>query len=252
MTPKKKKGQQRSVMLTADVGSYSIKTVSLAVQMAASMNARLRGLFIEDEDLLQVTGLPITREISLTTARERPTDVDQMQRSMRAVARQFEKTLKHEARASRIAYSFDYVRGRVRDLGLEHGSDVTYVILGQPVSHRLKSPQERAPCKLLLIANESQHQKQALEAVLDRFNHESLELTLVDANPDSRLFAEIEQLKAEQHHHLELNLLSRDQLFDQLPRLASGFYCAIISRHEKPAVLAQILKALSCPVILVA
>jgi hypothetical protein len=80
----KAKGGERSVMLAADVGSYSIKTVTLAVQMAASMNVRLRGLFIEDEDLLQVTGLPITREISLTTARERPTDVEQMQRSMRA------------------------------------------------------------------------------------------------------------------------------------------------------------------------
>jgi hypothetical protein len=109
MTAKQKKKRQ-TVLLAADVGSYSINTVSLAVQMAAAINSELQGLFIEDEDLLQVTGLPITREISLTTARERPTDVDQMQRAMRSVARQFEQALQREAGALQIAWSFDYVR----------------------------------------------------------------------------------------------------------------------------------------------
>jgi len=48
------KNQQRSIMLAANVGSYSKSAVGLAVQMAASMNAELRGLFIEDEDLFVV------------------------------------------------------------------------------------------------------------------------------------------------------------------------------------------------------
>ncbi|MDH3763568.1 MAG: hypothetical protein OEU50_21540 [Gammaproteobacteria bacterium] len=244
--------QQRSVMLAADVGSYSTKTVALAVQMAASMNARLQGLFIEDEDLLQVTGLPITREISLTTARERPTDVDQMQRSMRAVARQFEDALKREAGALRVGWSFNYVRGRVRDIGLEHGDEVTCMILGQPVSHRLQSRPERAPRRLLLIANESQHQKQALAVVLDRFSHENVVLTLVEAKAGNKLTADIEHLKTDKPDRLKVNEIARDQLLDQLARLGSGFDCAIISRHENPEVLASILKTLSCPVILVA
>lgn len=248
----KDSGQQRSVMLAADVGSYSAATVSLAVQMAASMNARLRGLFIEDEDLLQVTGLPITREISLTTARERPTDVEQMQRSMRAVARQFEEALKQEASALRIGWSFDYVRGRVREVGLKHGGDVTYMILGQPVSHRLQGRRERAPRRILLIANASQHQQQALEVVLDRFSHENVVLTLVDEKPGDRLFTEIAQHKGDKSNKLKLDAVSRGQLFELLARFGSSYDCAIISRHEKPEVLARILKTLSCPIILVA
>ena len=244
--------RQHSVVLTADVGSYSVSTVSLAVQIAASMNARLRGLFIEDEDLLQVVGLPITREISLTTARERPTSVDQMQRSMRSVARQFEQTLKREAGALQIAWSFDYVRGRARDKGMPQGVDVTYMILSQPVSHRLRSRLERAPRRILLITNASQHQKQALEVVLNRFSHEQVELTLVGEKPGAKLSTEIVQLRADKGRALKLNVLSRERLFDQLALLGSGFDCAIISRHEKPEVLAKILKTLSCPVILVA
>jgi len=244
--------QQHSIMLTVDVGSYSKNTVSLAVQMAASLDAELRGLFIEDEDLLQVTDLPITREISLTTARERPTSVDQMQRSMRSVARRFEAALKQEAAELQIAWSFDYVRGRARDMGLPQGSDVAYVILGQPVSHRLGSRPQRAPRRILLIANRSRHQKRALEVVLDRFSHEKVALTLVDEKPGGKLATEIAQLGLKTDCDLSLDELSRDYLFDQLVRLGSGFDCAIISRHENAKFLARILKTLSCPVILVA
>ena len=246
------KNNGKTVLLAADVGSYSITTVSLAVQMAASMNTKLRGLFIEDEDLLQVTGLPITREISLTTACERPTDVDQMQRAMRSVARQFEDTLKQEAGASQIGWSFDYVRGRVRDIGLQPGTDVTYMILGQPVSHRLRSRPERAPRRILLIANESRHQKQALKVMLDRFDHEKVELTLVAAEPGGQLSTDVLEVNRGKSDAICLNELTREQFFDQLARLGSAFDCAIISRHEKPEVLTRILKTLSCPVILVA
>lgn len=239
-------------MLAADVGSYSVSTISLAVQLAASMKSRLRGLFIEDEDLLQMTGLPITREISLTTARERPTDVDAMQRSMRAVARQFEQALKQEAGALQISWSFDYVRGRVRDLGLHHAGDVTYMILGQPVSHRLRSHPQRAPCRILLVANRSPHQKHALDVVLERFSHEKVEVTLVDHEVGSELAADLARLQQAGNGKLRLKRVDRQQLFEQLARLGSGFDYAIISRHEKPEFLRAILKTLSCPVILVA
>jgi hypothetical protein len=241
MTAKQKKKRQ-TVLLAADVGSYSINTVSLAVQMAAAINSELQGLFIEDEDLLQVTG----------TARERPTDVDQMQRAMRSVARQFEQALQREAGALQIAWSFDYVRGRARDIGLEQGADVTYMILGQPVSHRLRSRTERAPCKILLIANESRHQKQALQVVLDQFSHEKIELTLVEDGSGGKIAPEIEKLERNKSAELSLKALTREQLLEQLGQLGSAFCCAIISRHEKPELMSRILKTLSCPVILVA
>jgi hypothetical protein len=248
----KERKRRQTVLLAADVGSYSISTVSLAVQMAAAINSKLQGLFIEDEDLLQVTGLPITREISLATARERPTDVDKMRRSMRSVARQFEQTLKQEAGALQIGWSFDYVRGRARDVGLEHGTDVTYMILGQPVSHRLRSRPERTPCKILLIANESRHQKQALQVVLDQFKKEKVELTLVEDRPDGKIANEIEKMERNKSLELGLKRLTREQLLEQLGQLGSAFSCAIISRHEKPELMSRVLKSLSCPVILVA
>ncbi len=246
------KRNQHTVMLAADAGSYSITTVNLAVQMAASMKTRLRGLFIEDEDLLRVTGLPFTREISLVTARERPTDVERMQRSMRSVARQFEQTLKQEAAASRIAWSFDYVRGRVCDIGLKTDPNVTYIILGQPASHRVRARPERVPRKILMIANRSRNQQRALEVLLKRFRGHRTEVTLVGVEPDGKLTAGVEQLTRGNGAEISLIELSRERLSELLNYWGSGFDCAIVSRHENPDQLARILKSLSCPVILVA
>mgnify|MGYP001557679182 CR=1 FL=1 len=106
------------VMLAVDVSNYSVTTVNLAVDMAASVQTGLLGLFIEDEDLLQVSGLPCTREITLTTTRERPTSTDQMQRSLRSVAQQFKQTLQREGLAWNIAWHFDWLRGLWLECGL--------------------------------------------------------------------------------------------------------------------------------------
>jgi len=252
MTAKHSINKQQSVMLAADVSSYSVTTVNLAVEMAASANTELLCLFIEDEDLLQVTGLPCTSEISLTTGRERPTSIDQMRRSLRSVAQQFKQTLRHEAQALQITWSFDTVRGRVRDISLKPGADVTYTILGQAVSHRQQSRRVHGPRRILLIGNDSPHQKHALEMLLRRFAHQKIEVTLVADNPESGVLSEIARLIETNDREMKLTVLNRNHLNDLLDRVASSFDCAIISKHGESGESLRILKTLRCPVILVA
>jgi hypothetical protein len=226
--------------------------VNLAVEMAASANTELRCLFIEDEDLLQVTGLPCSSEISLTTGRERPTSIDQMRRSLRSVAQQFKQTLRHEAQALQITWSFDTVRGRVRDISLKPRANVTYTILGQAVSHRQQSRRVHGPRKILLISNDSPHQKHALEMLLRRFVHQKIEVTLVADNPETEVLSEIARLIKTNDQEMMLTVLNRNQLDDLLDRAAASFDCAIISKHEESEESLRILKTLRCPVILVA
>ena len=251
MTANHSGSEQQGVMLAADVSSYSITTVSLAVEMAACANTLLRCLFIEDEDLLQVTGLPCTREITLTTARERPTSIDQMQRSLRSVAQQFKKTLQHEAQALQIAWSFDTVRGRVRDISLKPKSGVTYTILGHQISHRQYFRRVHGPRKILLIGNESPYQIQALEMLLRRFADQKIEVTLVADDPKSEVSSELAQRIKANDKEIMLIELNRNQLDDLLGRATSSFDCAIVPNHGQVEKTLRILKKLLCPVILV-
>ncbi len=253
MTAKNLDDRRQTVLLAVDVGNYSVATVNLAVEMAASVQTSLLGLFIEDEDLLQVAGLPCTREITLTTTRERPTSIDQMQRSLRSVAQQFKQTLQREAQASQIAWQFDTVRGRIRDIGLRSKRDVTYTILGQSVSHRLQSSgQVRRIRKVLLILDDSPRQKLALNVVLRRFRHEKIELTVVGEDPERILSSVLPPQNAGKVSELVLDRYHRDDLFELLARAGSSFDCAIMSQHENAAELPRILNALRCPAILVA
>jgi hypothetical protein len=239
-------------MLAADVSSYSITTVSLAVEMAASVNTRLRCLFIEDEDLLQITGLPCTREITLPGARERPTSIDQMQRSLRSVAQQFRKTLQHQAQALQIAWSFDTVRGRVRDISFEPESDVIYTILGQPMLHRQHFRRVHGSRKILLIGNDSPYQKHALEMLLRRFADQKIEVTLVVDDAESEVSSELVKRLKTNHKEIMLIELKQNQLNEFLDRATPGFDCAIISKQGQAEETLRTLKKLRCPVILVA
>ena len=252
MTESNSTNERQTVMLAADVNSYSVTTVNLAVEMAASANSELHCLFIEDEDLLQVTGLPFTSEISLTTGRERPTSIDQMRRSLRSVAQQLKQTLRHEAQALQITWSFDTVRGRIREISLKPGTDVTYTILGQAVSHRQEARRVHGPRKILLVGNDSPNQKRALEMLLRRFGHQKIEVSLVADDPASKVLSEIAGLIKSDDQEMMLTVFDRNQLDSLLERTGSSFDCAIISKHGESDERLRILKTLRCPVILVA
>jgi len=235
--------------VTADVCSYSLPVVNLAVEIAASADSELRGLFIEDEDLLLLSGSPLTREISLTTASARPTSTDRLQRTLRSISRQFEDSLRREAQASKINWSYEYVRGRVRDFGLRPKLKADFTILSRGGLHRAE-PGARAR-KVLVIADHSIQQLQALAVVLRRYIHDEVELTLVE-DSGGGLEQGLEQLPAELLAQVRVIRIHRDEIRDRLQRSGRGFDCAILSLSDDVEQLASVLQILQCPVILVA
>lgn len=246
------RGDKQTVVLTVDATSYSLSTIDLAVEIAASVQTRLYGLFIEDEDLLRVAELPCTREIGIFTALERPTDLEQMQRSLHSMAGQFRKNLEKAAQASQIAWSFDSVRGRTDDLGLKTELNVAYTIVSQPLSHRPESKRFSRTRRVLLIENQSPHLLHALEVVLHRFEHEKVNITVISnydksTNHTQNLLKKIDKKGG----RIALHELKRNQLSNLLIQSETAFDCAIISRHEEAGNLREIIKNIQCPVILV-
>lgn len=252
MAGKAARKRTRTVIVAADVCSYSLPVVDLAVAIAASADSELRGLFIEDEDLLMLSGSPLTREISLTTANARPTSTDRLQRTLRSISRQFEDSLRREAQASKIAWSYEYVRGRVRDFGLNPKLDADFTILGRSGLHRVEPGTWTRTRKVLVIANQSAQQLQALAVVLRRFIHDKVELTLVDDPGSGEFERGLQQLPAELLAHVEVIRIVREEMPNRLQQSGTAFDCAILSLHEPADELAIVLKTLQCPVILVA
>jgi hypothetical protein len=241
--------RRHRVLLAADAGSYSVTTVNLAVAMAASTNTLLQGVFIEDEDLLRVTGLPCSREITLTTATERSLNTDQLRRSLQMVARQFEQALQREARALQVAWSCETVRGRVRDIGSMPKTEAIYTIFGRPVSSRLSSGRVAGARKILVLGSDSPYRQQALDMLLRRPGHERVELTFCDG--DGSVVPEKSRLMQYRDSEVRLIELNRSQLSKRLAETGYAFDYAIVSRHENIEDLWPFLGMLRCPVILV-
>lgn len=244
--------QPSKVLLTADVGGYSVAALDLAVRMAAATKTHLRGLFVEDEDLLQLTGLPITREISLVTARERPTSIEQMQRAMRSLANRFEASLRQEAGALKISCSFEYVRGRVRDIGMRPDASITYTIIEQVGRLGSRPRPDRSPRRLLWIPRQSHHEIPALRVLLERFADQPVELVVVGPDSEIDSIEELRRWAQDSGHRLDIQRWNSARLEQQLASTQPAFDCAVISRDESPERLTPILRSLTCPVILVA
>ncbi len=238
---------RHKVLLAADAGSYSMSTVNLAVAMAASTNTLLQGLFIEDEDLLQVTGLPCTREITLATATERPLNLERLQQSLRQVAVQFEQNLKREAQALQVSWRCETVRGRVRDIGSMPRAKATYTIFARPVSSRLQSARTAATLKILVLGNGSPYRQQALDMLLNRPGPENVELTFCGSDN----LADSSRSARGRRGRIRLIELEYSQLLECLAASGTAFDYAIVSRHENGAGLWALLDLLRCPVILV-
>ena len=252
MAGKNAEDKRRTVVLAADICSYSTPVINLAVEIAASVDSKLQGVFIEDEELLTLLQSPLTREISLVTASAMPTGEERVQRMLRSVARQFAATLEREAQALKIAWSYEYVRGRMQDVGLKAGIDVGITILGRTGLHRIESGRGGDMRRVFMLADRSPQQANALAVVLRRFAGNRIEVTRVtDAgHGDSNL--EFGKQGGLPEARLVLREVDREQMFELLRNSGHAFDCAILPMRGSAEELALILKTLQCPVILLA
>ena len=244
--------QQAAVVLTVDAGNISMSTLDLAVAMAASLETRLHGLFIEDEDLLRAASLPFTREISLTTARVQHTDFEKMQQALQSMARQFRNSLEKAAQVSQIKWSFDCVRGSTIETRLKIQPEINYLIVGEPVGRFASAKQYQPMRRILLIENQSPNLVHALNVVLQKFKQYKIEVTTIASAEDGiEEDSALRQCINNADQTLVIRELPREQLAGILSQAGSVFDWAIFSRHEKESSRRLILDNLRCPVIMV-
>jgi len=105
-----RKAQSR-IVVGLDTNSVAREALSLAARLAASVDARLKGVFVEDENLLSLCGLPFAREISFS-GEVRQIDHERMLRAMRAQAETARRVLQRVASEAHVDWSFDVARGR--------------------------------------------------------------------------------------------------------------------------------------------
>jgi nucleotide-binding universal stress UspA family protein len=97
------------VVIQLDPGSETRDAVDTAARLAALARAPLRGIFIEDKDLLSLATLPFACQVTLGAGRE-PLTVEHVERQLQVAAERARRDLATATERHGVGWSFEIVR----------------------------------------------------------------------------------------------------------------------------------------------
>lgn len=119
------------ILVALDLSPHSEAALAAAAELAAALHLELRGLFVEDVNLLRLCGLPFITEFGSFTARPGRIEQSNLEREFRMQATQLRKIMADIAGQRRIAWSFQVVRGGVTDQLLAASATARMLSLGR-------------------------------------------------------------------------------------------------------------------------
>jgi nucleotide-binding universal stress UspA family protein len=119
------------ILVALDASPASVSALQTAVELAARLEARLVGLFVEDINLLRVAQLPFAREVSLFSPRFRRLESRELERQLRVQAERMRQAMAQLAADSNIDWDFRVTRGSVPGEVMTAGAEADLVILGK-------------------------------------------------------------------------------------------------------------------------
>jgi nucleotide-binding universal stress UspA family protein len=102
----------RRILVAVDASPQSNAALDMAARLAATMQAELCGLFVEDVNLLRMAEAPSAREIAYP-GKAAPTSRASMERTLKARSEQIRNTVAAVAHRAKVPWSFRSVRGHV-------------------------------------------------------------------------------------------------------------------------------------------
>jgi hypothetical protein len=117
-----------SILVALDTHPLGSGILELAVRLASQRRAQLRGLFVQDVNLLRLTALPFTRQISLWS-RNRPVSFQSLRTDMEVTAAAVREALARLAAEERLEWSFEVVEGSLLRVLIETSEQADIVML---------------------------------------------------------------------------------------------------------------------------
>lgn len=125
------KPSTRKILLALDASARSRAALQMAATLAVELNVELTGLFVEDIDLLQLSGLPFTRETRLFSSSLRPMVQQEVEQALRREADGVRRLLAETAARSGLRWSFHVVRGQISTEIFAMASEPGLIVLGK-------------------------------------------------------------------------------------------------------------------------
>lgn len=146
----------RRILVALDASADSLSALEAAAGLAAGMRSRLAGLYVEDQDLLDLAALPFAREVMAGGARA--LDRKQLERDLKAQARAARAAMETVCKRAHVEWSFEVKRGRTGAVIETAAASADVIALGRagrPDAVRLgsaaRAAMRHAPTAVLLV-----------------------------------------------------------------------------------------------------
>lgn len=119
------------ILLALDISPRSRAALETAAALAAELDTELVGLFVEDVNLLHLSGLPFTREVGLFSRDSRPLGLEEVERSLSREAEEVQRLLAETAARLQLRWSFHVARGQIGTELFAMADELDLVVLGK-------------------------------------------------------------------------------------------------------------------------
>ncbi len=129
------------ILVAVDASRHSLAALQAAAELASTLEAELRGVFVEDVNLLRIAALPMARELRFPFIRHVRMTPGRMRRQLRAQAHQAREAFSSICGRCQVDWTFRVVRGSVSSKILEEAADADLICVGRasrPVMQRPK------------------------------------------------------------------------------------------------------------------
>ena len=121
----------KRILVPLDASLHSRAALEAAVKLAASFDAELMALFVEDISLINLTEFPFSREICAFSPGLRPLERTELERQLRVQAGKIQQLVASQANQYNLKWNFKVVRGGVPAQILAAQAEADLTILGK-------------------------------------------------------------------------------------------------------------------------
>ncbi len=247
------------ILLALDAASHDLASVESAVALAARLQIELLGLFVEDADLLRIAGLPFAQEVALSTALDRALGGGELERSLRALAGEAQRSLAEAAGRAQVKWSFRTVRGRRLQSALNEAGATDLLLLGRSRRGRWQRHEPGPPAHTVYLVFDGSMQSLKAADVLGKLgagNHtEVVILDIAPAQGDPGAPEVVRSLKAA-GLSVQLRRPEGGDIATVLSKIRTPRPALVVLPAVDPALgslrpLEPVLERLDCPLLLV-
>lgn len=271
----------RRILVALDASTHSLAALEAAAGLAASLEAELIGLFVEDENLVNLAALPFAQEVKSPSADSRKLSSDKMEAELRLQASQARRALAEAADRVEARWRFQKVRGQVTASVLAAALEADLLAMGRisrPLTrhNRLGSTAREASIRtrrsVLLMKKGSNlkypvlvtfdgtpaaHQALATAAQMAKSSGDNLNVLLLGESADTvkALREEVAAWLGEKNLPARFHWLPEATVNELTKMIQTSDDCVLVLGGENPLLEAEsiqkLLDATDCPVLLV-